>query len=404
MFPEMKNDKIVIAIMILIACIVPGNRINAQREKSLKEVVDHALAAAEKQSLLMAKKYESQEGRLPRTFENGKDVSSDSRWWCSGFFPGVLWYLYENNRSAELLKYAKLYTARVEREKYTTDNHDVGFMLYCSFGNGLRLTGDPLYNEILLTGARSLATRYKPKVGLIRSWDHNKTVWQYPVIIDNIMNLELLLWASRYSGDPVFKQIAISHADKTMQYHFRPNFSSYHVVSYDTINGKPHLKQTHQGAANESAWSRGQAWGLYGYTYLYRETKEQRYLEQAKKIAAFIIDHPRMPKDYIPYWDFDAPQIPNTPRDASAAALIAAALTELSDYVGKADSKKYQTVVETQIRTLASPEYTAAIGENGDFILKHSTGAYPMQSEVDVPLTYADYYYLEALTRLQNKN
>lgn len=404
MFPEMKNDKIVIAIMILIACIVPGNRINAQREKSLKEVVDHALAAAEKQSLLMAEKYESQEGRLPRTFENGKDVSSDSRWWCSGFFPGVLWYLYENNRSAELLKYAKLYTARVEREKYTTNNHDVGFMLYCSFGNGLRLTGDPLYNEILLTGARSLATRYKPKVGLIRSWDHNKTVWQYPVIIDNIMNLELLLWASRYSGDPVFKQIAISHADKTMQYHFRPNFSSYHVVSYDTINGKPHLKQTHQGAANESAWSRGQAWGLYGYTYLYRETKEQRYLEQAKKIAAFIIDHPRMPKDYIPYWDFDAPQIPNTPRDASAAALIAAALTELSDYVGKADSKKYQTVVETQIRTLASPEYTAAIGENGDFILKHSTGAYPMQSEVDVPLTYADYYYLEALTRLKNKN
>ncbi len=276
-------------------------------------------------------------------------------------------------------------------------------MLYCSFGNGLRLTGDPSYNEVLLTGAKSLATRYKPQVGLIRSWDHNKKLWQYPVIIDNIMNLELLLWASRYSGDPVFKQIAISHADKTMQYHFRPDYSSYHVVSYDTISGQPHLKQTHQGASNESAWSRGQAWGLYGYTYLYRETKEQRYLEQAKKIAAFIIDHPRMPKDYIPYWDFDAPQIPNTPRDASAAALIAAALTELSDYVERSTSKKYMKVVETQIRTLASPEYTAAVGENGDFILKHSTGAYPMQSEVDVPLTYADYYYLEALTRLKNK-
>lgn len=397
------NYKVVVQIMIGVACIVLYNSANAQKDIPLKVVVDHALAAAEKQSLLMAKKYESKEGRLPRTFENGQDISSDSRWWCSGFFPGVLWYLYENNKSNELLKYAKLYTARVEREKYTTDNHDVGFMLYCSFGNGLRLIAEPSYSEVLLTGAKSLATRYKPQVGLIRSWDHNKKLWQYPVIIDNIMNLELLLWASRYSGDPVFKQIAISHADKTMQFHFRPNSSSYHVVSYDTISGKPHLRQTHQGAANESAWSRGQAWGLYGYTYLYRETKQQRYLDQAKKIAAFIINHPRMPKDYIPYWDFDAPQIPNTPRDASGAALIAAALTELSDYVGRAQSKKYMKVVETQIRTLASPEYTAAIGENGDFILKHSTGAYPMKSEVDVPLTYADYYYLEALTRLKNK-
>lgn len=399
---KMINRKIVIVI-IMMAGVVLDNRASAQKKMPLQVVVNKALAAAEQQSLLMAKKYESQEGRLPRTFEEGKDVSSDSRWWCSGFFPGVLWYLYENHKSPELLKYARLYTARVEREKYTTDNHDVGFMLYCSFGNGLRLTGDASYKEVLLTGARSLATRYKPQVGLIRSWDHNKKLWQYPVIIDNIMNLELLLWASRYSGDPVFKQIAISHADKTMQYHFRPDFSSYHVVSYDTINGKPHLKQTHQGAANESAWSRGQAWGLYGYTYLYRETREQRYLDQAKKIAAFIIDHPRMPKDFIPYWDFDAPQIPNTPRDASAAALIAAALTGLSDYVDRSTSKKYMNVVETQIRTLASPEYTAAVGENGDFILKHSTGAYPMKSEVDVPLTYADYYYLEALTRLKNK-
>ncbi len=397
------NNKVVVKIAIAIACMAMGPIVIAQDKPPLQVVINRALAAAEKQSLLMAKKYEDQQERLPRTFENDKDVSSDSRWWCSGFFPGVLWYLYENNKSAELLKYARLYTARVEREKYTTDNHDVGFMLYCSFGNGLRLTGEPSYNEVLLTGAKSLATRYQPQVGLIRSWDHNKKLWQYPVIIDNIMNLELLLWASRYSGDPVFKQIAISHADKTMEYHFRPDYSSYHVVSYDTISGRPHLKQTHQGYANESAWSRGQAWGLYGYTYLYRETKEQRYLDQAKKIAAFIIGHPRMPKDYIPYWDFDAPQIPHTPRDASAAALIASALIELSDYVDQPLSRKYRSVVEVQIRTLASPEYTAAAGENGDFILKHSTGAFPMKSEVDVPLTYADYYYLEALTRMQNK-
>lgn len=370
---------------------------------SLKAVINNSLHFSEKQSLLMAQKYEKQEGRLPRTFENGKDVSSDSRWWCSGFYPGVLWYLYENDKNPEILKYAKLYTDRVEREKYTTDNHDVGFMLYCSFGNGLRLTGDEHYKEVLLTGAKSLATRYKPNVGLIRSWDHNKDKWQYPVIIDNIMNLELLLWAAKQSGDSTFKEISLSHADKTIINHFRSNYSSYHVVSYDTISGQPHLKQTHQGYSDESSWSRGQAWGLYGYTYLYTETKDQRYLEQAKNIANYIVNHPNMPKDYIPYWDFDTPEIPNTPRDASAACIIASALVELSEYVDTKLSDQYMDIVEKQIRTLASPEYTANLGENGCFILKHSTGGYPFKSEVDVPLTYADYYYLEALTRLKKK-
>lgn len=371
--------------------------------KSFKSVINKALEFSEQQSMLLAQKYEAQDGVLPRSFENGKNTTSDSRWWCSGFFPGTLWYLYENNKSPELLKYAKLYTNRVEREKFTTDNHDVGFMLYCSFGNGLRLTQDNQYADVLLTGAKSLTTRYNPKVGLIRSWDHNKKKWQYPIVIDNMMNLELLLWAADYSGDSKFREIALSHADKTMIHHYRPDFSSYHLVSYDTISGLPHLKQTHQGYSKESAWSRGQAWGLYGYTYLYRITKEKRYLEQAKNIAGFLISHPRMPKDYIPYWDFDAPEIPNTNRDASAACVIASALTELSDFVDARTAKKYMKVVGIQIRTLASPEYTANRGENGCFILKHSVGALPFKSEVDVPMTYADYYYLETLIRLKRK-
>ncbi len=385
--------------LFLIALLITGQA----KAQSLKNVVNKAFDFAEKQSLLMAKKYENQAGRLPKSFENGKDVSSDSRWWCSGFFPGTLWYLFENNKNQEVLKYAQLYTDRVEREKYTTDNHDVGFMLYCSFGNGLRLTGEERYKEVLLTGAKSLATRYDPKVGLIRSWDHKQEVWQYPVIIDNLMNLELMLWAANYSKDENFRKIAISHADKTMKYHFRPDYSSYHVVSYYRKSGVPHLKQTHQGASDESAWSRGQAWGLYGYTYLYRETKDQRYLEQAKNIAHFLINHPQMPKDFIPYWDYNAPQIPNTTRDASAACIMASALVELSDFVDAKLKKKYMAVVDTQIRTLSSEEYTAKLGENGDFILKHSTGAFPFKSEVDAPLTYADYYYLEALTRLKKR-
>lgn len=394
--------KIIIYALVAIVFSACNNK-PKQDTSALMSVVDSALVFAEKQSLLMAQKYETQEGRLPRTFEKGKDVSSDSRWWCSGFYPGVLWYLYGNDKNPEVLKYAQLYTDRVEREKYTTDNHDVGFMLYCSFGNGLRLTGDERYKEVLLTGAKSLATRYKTNVGLIRSWDHNKTNWQYPVIIDNIMNLELLLWAAKESGDSTFKAMAVSHADKTIKNHFRPDYSSFHVVSYDTITGEPHLKQTHQGYSDESAWSRGQAWGLYGYIYLYRETKDERYLEQAKNIANFIIHHPNMPEDYIPYWDFDTPEIPNTPRDASAACIIASALVELSGFVNADLSDEYMKVVEKQIRTLASPEYTATLGENGCFILKHSTGGYPFNSEVDVPMTYADYYYLEALTRLKKK-
>lgn len=397
------NYKILISIIALSALFSCKTKAQVGSKESLKSVVDKALVFTEKQSLLMAQKYENEVDRLPKTFENNKDVSSDSRWWCSGFYPGVLWYVYENNKNPEVLKYAELYTNRVEREKFTTDNHDVGFMIYCSFGNGYRLTNNKHYQEVMLTAANSLSTRYNPKVGLIRSWDHNKDKWQYPVIIDNIMNLELLLWAADYSGDSKFKEIASSHADKTMVHHFRSNYSSYHVVSYDTISGLPHLKQTHQGFSNESSWSRGQAWGLYGYTYLYRETKDKRYLEQAKNIASYIVNHPNMPKDYIPYWDFDASEIPNTYRDVSAATVIASALIELSSYLDKDLGKKYMDVAETQIRTLASSKYTAKLGENGNFILKHSVGNFPGKSEIDVPLTYADYYYLEALTRLKRK-
>lgn len=389
--------------LLLILCIagVFGGNIYAQ---SLKNIVENALTHAEEQSLLMAKKYENEKDKLPRTFNNkGKDVSSGSGWWCSGFYPGVLWYLYENSKNPQTLQYAKEYTSRVEREKYTTDNHDVGFMLYCSFGNGLRLTGDPAYPEVLLTGAKSLATRYKPGMGLIRSWDFNKHKWQYPVIIDNMMNLELMMWAAEKSGDPVFKTMAVSHADKTMKHHYRPDYSCYHVVSYDTITALPHIRQTHQGYADESAWSRGQAWGLYGYTMMYRLTKEQRYLDQAVHIANYMIDHPNMPADYIPYWDYNAPDIPNAYRDVSAATIMASALIELSDYTNKDQGRKYMDVVEKQIRTLATPKYTAKTGENGCFVLMHSVGHLPGKSEVDVPLTYADYYYVEALMRLKKK-
>ena len=372
------------------------------KEEPIGSVIERGLKTATDQALLMAKELENQEGKLPKSMKDGKLETSDYSWWCSGFFPGELWYLYEANPTPELKRYAELYTARVEKAKTITNNHDVGFMLNCSYGNGYRLTGNPKYKEVMIEGAHSLATRYNPQLGLMRSWDSDKQKWQYAVIIDNMMNLEFLMWAGRATGDSTFTQMAISHADKTMANHFRPDYSSYHVVSYDTLTAQPHIKQTHQGYADESAWVRGQAWALYGYTMMYREAKKQAYLEQANHIAQFLMNHPNMPADKIPYWDFDCPDIPHTVRDASAAAIMASALIELSQFNPNDFGKQCLNFAEQQIRSLTSPAYLATPGTNANFAIMHCTGHLPGNSEVDVPLSYADYYYVEALLRLRN--
>jgi hypothetical protein len=298
-------------------------------------------------------------------------------------------------------EFATMMTARIEKEKTNKGTHDLGFMLYCSFGNGFRLINDTSYSSVMLTGARSLSTRFRPKIGCIQSWN-SRNGWQCPVIIDNMMNLEFLMWAFKKSGDSTFYRICVSHSDTTIKNHFRPDYSSFHVVSYDTITGEVEKKQTWQGAADESAWARGQSWGLYGYTVMYRETKLERYLNQAIHIADFMINHPNMPEDKIPYWDFNAPGIPKVKRDVSAGAIMASALVELSGYVQPEAGKKYLRIAETQLRSLASPAYLAKPGKNGNFILMHSIGSIPGKSEVDVPLTYADYYFIEALLRYKS--
>lgn len=388
------------AVIIALAAIVSS--CGAPKEAPLSQVIDQSMAIAAQHAKNMAQSLEANDSLLPRTIDStGKLITSDSRWWCSGFFPGVLWYTYELTNDPQLKDYAEKFTARVEREKFTTNNHDVGFILYCSFGNGLRLTGNESYKEVLATGAKSLATRYDSVVGCTRSWDSNKDKWQFPVIIDNMMNMELLMWAGK-NCDSTYSKMAKSHADVTMANHFRPDYSCYHVVSYDTITGVPHTKVTHQGANDESAWARGQAWGLYGYSMMYRETGDARYLEQAKNIANFLMTNPNMPADLVPYWDFNAPNIPNEPRDASSAALMCSALIEMSQVVDSPLKEQYLAFAEKQLRSLSSPEYLAEIGTNGNFIIKHNTGSKPHNSEVDVPLTYADYYYVEALNRMKN--
>ncbi|MEC3879964.1 glycoside hydrolase family 88 protein [Parapedobacter sp. 10938] len=342
-------------------------------------------------------------GVLPRSLNktDGTLVTAKSNSWISGFYPGTLLYLYEYSRQPDLLAEAEQRLQLLEKEKNNKGTHDLGFMLYCSFGNALRLTGNTHYQDILLTGAESLASRFNPTVGCIRSWDHNGDKWEFPVIIDNMMNLEFLNWASRISGDSKYIDISETHANTTLKHHFRADNSSYHVVDYDPETGAVRNKHTHQGAHHESAWARGQAWGLYGYTMMYRDTQDKDYLKQARKIATFILGHPNLPEDGIPYWDYSVSD-PEAPRDASAAAITASALLELSGMVKGKESKRYLQAAEHILTSLSSPAYKAAIGTNGGFLLMHSTGHFPGNSEIDVPLSYADYYYVEALIRYKH--
>ena len=338
----------------------------------------------------------SEDPVLPRSINpDGSFWVSNHKWWCSGFYPGSLWLVYEYTGDEEVKALAQKYQAPLEPIRFRKNHHDVGFQLMCSYGNCLRLTGDAESEAIIKDGANSLATRFDPEVGCTRSWNSKK--WTYAVIVDNMMNLELLLKGAELSGDESLKEIALTHSRTTMKNHYREDFSSYHLVDYDPETGAVLGKQTVQGYADDSAWARGQAWGLYGYTMVYRFTKEQDMLDQAIAIAEYII--PRLPKDYVPFWDFDAPDIPNDVRDASSGSLIASALIELSTYVDAEKAARYLSVAENTLRELASERYLAKEGEQYGFILKHSTGSKPGNSEIDVPLTYADYYFLEALLR-----
>ena len=361
------------------------------------------LINVEKQFSLAAKQYEGMLAthkdltQFPQsTKKNGEADNRTSDWWCSGFFGGSLWYLYEYTGAEKWKTAADQWTKALEKEQYNTKTHDLGFMLYCSYGNGYRITQNSEYIEPLITGANSLSTRFNPAYGLIKSWDKHADC-EYPVIIDNMMNLEFLLWAAKQTKDKKMYDIAITHADNTLKHHFRKDYSSFHVVCY-LPGTKVFRKKTHQGAADSSAWARGQAWAMYGYALMYRETKDKKYLKQAEGIARFIINHPNLPQDKIPYWDFNAPNIPNEERDASAAAVFASAFLELSTF-SKKNQKLYFKTAEDMLVSLSSQNYTAKIGENNNFILKHSVGHKPGNSEIDTPLVYADYYYLEALLR-----
>lgn len=396
----------VLAALVLTAC-------NGGQDKAY---LNKAVKAAGEQLKYQAELFDTL-NCYPRSFNGETYHKTKHADWTCGFFPGSLWLEYQLTGDEAFKEAALKYTARIEDATTRTGTHDLGFMTFCSFGKQYEVLGDSASAAVIVESARTLAQRFDPQVGLIRSWDFGD--WNYPVIIDNMMNLEMLFWASEYTGDESFRQIAVTHADNTLKNHFRSDCSSYHVVSYNN-DGSIESKGTYQGYSDESAWSRGQAWGLYGYTVCYRYTKDEKYLDHAQKIADFIMSNPAMPEDLVPVWDYNAPGTGNElceaakadscglvgeplapARDASAAAIVASALIELSGYVDGEDGCEYLDYARRSIKSLCSDSYLAESGTNGGFVLRHSTGAASLNSEIDVPINYADYYFLEAIHRLK---
>lgn len=375
---------------ICISCNSKGDII-AENVENAKVQVGSLLEASEAGDTL----------RIPSTFKDGEIEFVPVDDWVSGFFAGTLWYMYELTGDEYWAEHAQKHTEALDEIQYLTWHHDVGFMVYDSYGNGLRLKGIDAYRDVLVNTAASLSTRFRPEAGVLQSWNTDRgwqaeRGWTCPVIIDNMMNLELLFKVSEMTGDQRFRDIAVSHADKTLENHYRPDFSTYHVVDYDLCTGAVLGRCTAQGYSDDSAWARGQAWSIYGFTVAYRFTGDQKYLDRAENVAAYLFSHPAMPEDLVPYWDFDAPDIPDACKDVSSAAIIASALYELS-YL--ADNAGYKETADKIVESLSGPAYRAEQGANGGFILMHSVGSIPHGSNVDVPLNYADYYFLEALVR-----
>ena len=320
--------------------------------------------------------------------------------WCSGFWPGVLWYDYEYTGDESIRQEAERFT---ESLKYLSQSpiydHDLGFLIMTSFGNAYRLTGKEEYKQVILSAADSLATLFRPNVGTLLSWPRNIEMFGgHNTIMDNMINLEMLYWAAKHGGNPYLADMATTHAEKTMKWHFRDDFSSYHVAVYDTLTGEFLRGVTHQGYADNSLWARGQAWAIYGYTMVYRETRDSRFLDFAQKVTDVYLE--RLPDDYVPYWDFDDPSIPDAPKDASAACVVASALLELQSYLPSDVARKYRSAAIKMLTSLSSEKY--ACGESKPAFLMHSVGHKPAGSEIDASIIYADYYFIEALIRLKN--
>ncbi len=388
-----------IVLFLLVIILVTSCKTAYTTSNDVKETGRVSAAPAALRYAQLAKHPVSPNG-IPRSVDNDlvKIKTSASTTWTSGFFAGNLWYIYLLTNNDLYKEKAIQWTNIVEKEKNNGSDHDIGFKVYNSFGNAYKITQNQEYADVVVEAASTLLTRYDDKVKAIQSWNAKKGVWDYPVIIDNMMNLELLFEASLLTKDTTYFNVAVNHANTTLKNHFREDHSTYHVIDY-LPDGTVKAKKTHQGYSDSSAWSRGQAWAVYGFTMAYRYTKNVAYLKQAEKTAMFYLNHPRLPVDGIPFWDFDDLAIPKAPKDVSAATIMASAFFELYEYTQK---EVYLNYANKVLETLNQPEYVLGENVKAPFILNKSTGNYNKNSEIDCPIVYADYYYLEALLRQKN--
>ena len=409
----MLKKSVALFLVVLASCTASRN---LPADNLVKDNLVYAEQMLSAQLLVANKNFSAERGAYPRTTNKSGGLATTSIYdWTPGFFPGSLWFLYDNSKNEHLKAEAVKWTEKLKPLEHFTGHHDLGFMMYCSYGNAYRFTGDESYKKILINAAKALCTRFDPATGAIKSWNafkswHGDKTYDFPVIIDNMMNLEMLFFASKVSGDTTYRHVAVTHALTTLKNHFRPDYSSYHVVCYDSKTGEVVARETAQGYADNSTWSRGQAWAVYGYTMCYRETGDPRFLKMATGLADYYIKN--LPADQVPLWDFNANQSGYQPgknsyankvttphRDASAAAITASALLELSTFTEGRASRNYKEKAVKMLESLSSDAYRAKTGTNADFVIQHCVGSIPHQVEIDVPLVYADYYYIEALHR-----
>ncbi|HEV2438268.1 MAG TPA: Ig-like domain-containing protein [Verrucomicrobiae bacterium] len=335
----------------------------------------------------------------PRSTQtNGNWNTVNNADWTCGFFPGCLWYLYEQTDDPNFKKWAQQWTAGIAAQQFNTNTDDVGFMINTSFGNGYRITGSSSYQSVLLQTAHSFTNRWNY---IVRSLADDQLLppTNFEVIIDTMMNTELLYHATDINGDTNLSSKACTHATRAMTNQIRADNSTFQRVLYSTVDGSLTFQGTRAGYSNTSTWARGQAWAIYGFTMAYRETGYAPFLDAAKRTATYFLTN--IPPDYVPYWDFDAPDIPNAPRDSSAAAITLSALVQLSQLVtNMQDSATLWAGAHNILESLGSTNYLAQ-GTTSKGILRHGTGEPPQFSspEVDVSLTYGDYYFVEALRR-----
>lgn len=387
----MKNKHCFKLFFIILSFLVSCKTEKKEQYKSQKELEN-------RYNKLLTYKLDSL--AFPRSFSHEKQQikKAPSKDWTSGFFPGNLWQIYELTGNEAYKERAKQWTAFIEKEKFNDGTHDMGFKVFNSFGQGLKHDDNQSYKDIIIKSSKTLISRYNDTVGSIRSWDFKKERWDFPVIIDNMMNLEMLFEATKMSKDSIFHKIAVKHANTTLKNHFREDNSCFHVLDYNPTNGDIRMKVTHQGFNDYSSWARGQGWAIYGFTMAYRYTKDEKYLNRAKATAGFFLNHKNLPEDGIPYWDFDAPNIPNESRDLSAGAIVASALIELYGYT---KDETYINYSKKFLKNVQTVNYILPSDLEIPFILDHSFGDWSKRSEMNEPIVYGDYYFLEALLRLQ---